>query len=229
MSAKFEIQAEKRDGEGTGASRRLRRTGKVPAILYGGGKDPMMVAFDHDLLLHHLESEVFHTSILTVKVAGEQDQAILRDVHMHPFKRQVMHIDLQRISATEKLHIAVPLHFIGEEVAPGVKLQGGIVAHLMTEVDITCLPHQLPEYFTVDLSNLNLNDSIHLSDIPLPEGVTITSLAHGSDDLAVAAISAVRVVEEEAPAVAEAVEGEPEAEPVEAEKAVEAEAKKEDK
>ncbi|HLQ27063.1 MAG TPA: 50S ribosomal protein L25/general stress protein Ctc [Acidiferrobacterales bacterium] len=209
MSAKFILTAEARAGKGTGASRRLRRLGKIPAVLYGAGKDPMMLELEHDSTAHHIKNEAFFTSILTIKVGGQTDQAILRDIQMHPYKPRIQHMDLQRISATEKLHIAVPLHFLGGDIAPGVKQQGGVVSHLLTEVDVSCLPHQLPEYLEVDLSNLSLGQSVHLSNIKLPEGVTITSLAHGND-LAVAAISIVRaVVEAEVAAVVAApVEGE---------------------
>lgn len=203
MSAKFEVSAEPRAGKGTGASRRLRRTGKVPGVMYGAGKPPVMVAFEHNIMLRNLQQEKFHTSILTVNYDGAADQAVLRDYQMHPFKPQVLHVDLQRISATEKIHMRVPLHFVGQDVAPGVKIGGGIVSHLMTDVDVTCLPHQLPEYLEVDMSNVELNHSVHLSDIKLPEGVQITTLAHGGDDLAVATITTVRV-EEEAPAPAAA-------------------------
>lgn len=197
MATKFELTGEKRASKGSSSSRRLRRGGRVPAVLYGGAKDPVMLTFDHDAVHHHLENEAFHTSILTVTVDGEADQAILRDVQMHPYKPKVMHMDLQRISATEKLHMEVPIHLVGEDVAPGVKLQGGIVSRLMAEVDISCLPHQLPEFLSVDISHLNIGDSVHLSDIPLPEGVSITSLAHGGEDLAVATVATVRIVEEE--------------------------------
>ncbi|MDA8363742.1 MAG: 50S ribosomal protein L25/general stress protein Ctc [Gammaproteobacteria bacterium] len=203
--AKFELNAEKRDAKGTSASRRLRSAGKVPAVMYGAGKDAAMLALDHDLLHHQVQNESFYTSILTVNISGEKEQAVLRDIQMHPFKPRIQHLDLQRISATEKLHMHVPLHFINQEIAPGVKLQGGIVAHLMTEVDVTCLPHQLPEYLTVDLSSLNLGQSVHLTDLPLPEGVTITSLGHGGANLAVATITVVRAtVEAEAEAAAAA-------------------------
>lgn len=205
MSAKFEVTAEPRSAQGTGASRRLRHSGKVPGIMYGAGKPPVMVSFNHNTMLRNLQQEKFHTSILTVNYDGAADQAILRDYQMHPFKPLVMHVDLQRISATEKIHMRVPLHFVGQDVAPGVKLGGGIVSHLMTEVDVTCLPHQLPEYLEVDMSNIELNQSVHLSDLKLGEGVQITTLAHGGDDLAVATITTVRV-EEEAP-VAAAAEG----------------------
>jgi large subunit ribosomal protein L25 len=202
MSKKFEVTAEPRTAKGTGASRRLRRAGKVPGIVYGAGKDATPVAFDHNAMLRQLGQEAFHTSILTLKLDGANDQAILRDYQMHPVKPVVMHVDLQRISATEKIHMKVPLHFLGQEVAPGVKQEGGLISHLMTEVDISCLPADLPEYLEVDMSEVKLHQSVHMSDLKLPAGVTITQLAHGHD-LAVATITTVRV-EEEAPAPAAA-------------------------
>ncbi|MDH5632056.1 MAG: 50S ribosomal protein L25/general stress protein Ctc [Gammaproteobacteria bacterium] len=192
MSKQYELSAEKRDAKGTGASRRLRHASKIPAVIYGGGKDPEMLAFDHDTIYHLLEHEDFHTSILTVKAGDSSDQAILRDVQMHPYKPRVVHLDLQRISASEKLHMSVPFHFIGEETAPGVKLEGGLVSHLLTEADVICLPKDLPEFLEVNLSALHKNESVHLSDIKLPAGVELTVLAHGGDDLAVATITAVR-------------------------------------
>lgn len=201
MSEKFELNAELRGEKGTGASRRLRRAGKVPAILYGAGKEPISLSIEHDPLWHQTQREVFFTSILTIKVDGKAvDQAIVRDLQMHPYKPRVAHVDFQRVSATERLHIPVPLHFIGQESAPGVKLQGGLVAHLMTEVDVSCLPSQLPEFLTVDVSALHVNESIHLSNLTLPEGVVLTDLTHGND-LAVATITMVRESEPEAPVV----------------------------
>ncbi len=208
MAAKFELTAETRSMQGKGASRRLRRTGVVPGILYGAGKPPQMIVLAHDNLLRHLDNEKFHSAILTVKVGSETDQAILRDWQMHPVRHEVMHVDLQRISATEKLHMKIPLHFIGQDVAPGVKQEGGIATHLMSELDITCLPKDLPEFLEIDLSGLHLHQSIHLSDIKLPEGVQITSLAHGGDDLAVAAITTIRIEEEAPVAAAAPAEGE---------------------
>jgi large subunit ribosomal protein L25 len=203
MATKYEVVAEPRSAKGSGASRRLRRSGKVPGIVYGAGKDAAPVAFDQNTMLRYLSQEAFHTSILTLSLGEAKDQAILRDYQMHPVKPMVLHVDLQRISATEKIHMSIPLHFIGQDVAPGVKLEGGIVSHLMTEVDITCLPHQLPEYLEVDMSSVHLNDSVHLSDLKLPEGVAITQLAHDGDDLAVATITVVKEEVIEAP-VAEA-------------------------
>lgn len=197
MAARFELTGEKRADKGTSANRRLRRAGKVPAVLYGGAKDTIMVTFDHDTVYHQLTNEAFRNSVLTVKVGTDTDQAILRDVQMHPYRPKVIHMDLQRISATETLHLEVPIHVVGEDLAPGVKQEGGVVSRLMTAVDISCLPHQLPEYLEVDISELNIGESVHLTDIKLTEGVTITSLAHGGEDLPVVSVAAVRVVEEE--------------------------------
>ena len=194
MAAKFELTGEKRADKGTSANRRLRRAGKVPAVLYGGAKDTIMVTFDHDTLYHQLTDEAFHNSVLTVKVGTDTDQAILRDVQMHPYRSKVLHMDLQRISATEKLHLEVPIHVAGEDVAPGVKQEGGVVSRLMAAVDISCLPHQLPEYLEVDISELNIGDSVHLTDIKLPEGVTITSLAPPIQDSVPTKVQAQTVV-----------------------------------
>jgi large subunit ribosomal protein L25 len=207
MTTNFELSAEKRDAKGTGASRRLRRAGKVPGIIYGAGKEPEMVNFDHNKVFHLLENEAFHTSIINVKTDSGSQKAVLRDVQHHPFKQLIMHMDLMRISASEKLHMLVPLHIKGEDVAPGVKLEGGIVSHLITEVDVQCLPSDLPEYLEADVSELHLHDSLHLSDIKIPEGVELTSLAHGGDDLAIVTIAAVRGAAEEEEEGGEAAEG----------------------
>jgi large subunit ribosomal protein L25 len=198
MSDSHTINAEMRDVQGTSASRRLRHAGQVPAVLYGAGKDPALLTLDHNNLYHSLEDESFHSSILTVDIAGKKEKAILRDVQMHPYKQLIMHIDLQRISATDKIHMSIPLHFTGGDEAPGVKIEGGIVSHLITELDIICLPDNLPEFISVDVSELHLGDSIHLSEITLPEGVESTTLSHGGDDLAVVTVVAVRgSIEEE--------------------------------
>ena len=191
MSTNHTIIAELRDVQGTGASRRLRHAGKVPAILYGSGKDTAMLTLSHNSLYHNLEDESFHSSILTVEINGKKEKAILRDVQMHAFKQRIMHIDLQRVSAKDKIHMNVPFHFSGGEEAPGVKVEGGIVSHLVTELDIVCLPDDLPEFIAVDISALNLGDSIHLSEITLPKGVESSALSHG-DDLAVVTVVAVR-------------------------------------
>jgi large subunit ribosomal protein L25 len=204
MSKSHTIIAETRDVQGTGASRRLRHAGKVPAILYGSGKDTAMLTLSHNSLYHNLEDESFHSSILTVEIDGKKEKAILRDVQMHAFKQLIMHIDLQRISAKDKIHMNVPFHFTGGEDAPGVKVEAGIVSHLATELDIVCLPADLPEFISIDISALNLGDSIHLSEITLPDGVESSIAAHG-EDLAIVTIVAVRgTAEDEADDAAEA-------------------------
>ncbi|MFW2439301.1 MAG: 50S ribosomal protein L25/general stress protein Ctc [Arenicellales bacterium] len=209
MSNSHSIIAEMRDVQGTGASRRLRQAGKVPAILYGAGKDTAMLSLSHNSLYHNLADESFHSSILTVEINGKKEKAILRDVQMHAFKQLIMHIDLQRISAKDKIHMSVPLHFTGGEEAPGVKVESGIVSHLITELDIVCLPADLPEFISIDISTLNLGDSVHLSEITLPEGVESTTLSHGGDDLAVVTVVAVRGTSEDEEA--DEAEGEEEA------------------
>jgi large subunit ribosomal protein L25 len=206
MSDSNTISADTRDEQGTGASRRLRRDGKIPAILYGAGKDTVKLTLDHNALFHDLEKESFHSSILNVEVDGKGERAILRDVQMHPYKPIIMHIDLQRVSAKDKIHMNIPFHFTGGEEAPGVKLEGGIISHLMTELDISCLPDDLPEYIEIDVSGLNLGDSIHISEITLPKGVESTSVAHGGDDLAIVTCSAVRGSQAEDEVIEEAGE-----------------------
>jgi len=204
MAISFELNAEPRTDTGKGASRRLRHAGKVPAILYGGGKDPESLTLSHNEILRNLAYEAFYSHILSVKVGGSTTRAILRDLQRHPGKPTIMHVDLQRITESEKLKTHVPLHFIGEDVAPGVK-GGGLVSHELTEVLIECLPKDLPEFIEVDLSGLDIGDSIHLSDLQVPEGATLLELARGEGhDLAVVSVHAKRVVEEveEAPAAA---------------------------
>ncbi|NOY16494.1 MAG: 50S ribosomal protein L25/general stress protein Ctc [Gammaproteobacteria bacterium] len=197
MSNSHTIIAEMRDVRGTGASRRLRRAGKIPAVLYGAGKKTVVLSLNHNSLHHNLEDESFHSSILTVEIEGKKEKAILRDVQMHAFKQLIMHIDLQRISAKDKIHMNVPFHFTGGEDAPGVKVESGIVSHLMTELEIICLPADLPEFIPIDISGLNLGDSIHLSEITLPDSVESTIQTHGGDDLAVVTIVAVRGTSED--------------------------------
>jgi large subunit ribosomal protein L25 len=212
MSTSHTIIAELRDVQGTGASRRLRHAGKIPAILYGSGKDTAMLTLSHNSLYHNMEDESFHSSILTVEIDGKKEKAILRDVQMHAYKQLIMHIDLQRVSAKDKIHMNVPFHFTGAEEAPGVKVESGIVSHLITELDIVCLPDDLPEFISIDISALNLGDSIHLSEITLPEGVESSALSHG-DDLAVVTVVAVRAtVEEDEVTAEEGEEGEEAAE-----------------
>ena len=211
MSESFELQAEVRSGQGKGASRRLRRSGKVPAILYGGEAAPQPVMLDHQRLLHSLENEAFYSHILTVDIGGVKQQVVLRDLQRHPFKHRILHVDLLRVSETTKIRVQVPLHFLGEEIAPGVKEAGGLVSHDLNDVAVECLPKHLPEFIAVDVSALNIGDSLHLSNLVLPEGVEIPELTRGHDHVVVSIH--VRKAEEvdEVGAVAgigEAVEGE---------------------
>jgi large subunit ribosomal protein L25 len=203
MSENFIVNAESRTDVGKGASRRLRHTDKVPAVIYGAGQDAVSLTLDHDEMFHHLEHEAFYSHILTVNVDGKGEKAVLKDVQRHPSKPKLLHIDFQRVSTTDKLHMHVPLHFTGEDVAPGVKA-GGLVSHLMTGIDISCLAKDLPEYLELDISGLDLGDSLHLSDIKPPAGVEIIELTHGPEhDLPVVSINAPKgggAAEEEAEA-----------------------------
>ena len=171
---KFELNAQARTLQGSGASRRLRRAGKVPGIIYGGDAAPQAIELDHNDLLLDMKKEAFHASILVISVDGKKQQALLRDTQMHAYKPKILHVDFQRVSATEALHLMVPLHFINEETAPGVKLSGGRVNHVLTEVDVQCLPKDLPEFIEVDVGALEVGESIHLSDLKLPKGVKLT-------------------------------------------------------
>ena len=178
---KIEISADKRTLQGKGASRRLRGSGKVPAIIYGGEQEPQSIEMDHNDLFHKLKLEAFHASILSLSVAGEKEQVLLRDIQMHPFKHQVLHVDFQRVDKNKKIHMKVPLHFINAESSPGVKTSGGIVTHILTEVDISCLPDDLPEFISVDLVELTAGHTLHLSDLVLPKGVETVALARGDN------------------------------------------------
>ncbi|MBL6685449.1 MAG: 50S ribosomal protein L25/general stress protein Ctc [Methylophilaceae bacterium] len=199
---KIAIKANERVVKGTGASRRLRHSGKIPGILYGNHKDAKSIEFDNKELLMQFKHEAFHASILTLEVGGEKESVILRDYQLDPVKNNLLHVDFQRINEKEKLHVKVPFHFINEETAPGVKLEGGIVSHIMTEVDIACLPKDLPQYIEVDLGALNMGESIHLSQIQIAEGIELTPLTHGND-AAVTSITKPKVVVETDPVVGE--------------------------
>src|ERR671927_952785 len=170
----IEISARKREAQGTGASRRLRRLGKVPGILYGGDKGPINIELDHQDLFLNLRNEKFHASILTLALDGSKEQVLLRAVNMHPFKPQVQHIDFQRVQKDKKIHMKVPLHFVNAEKSPGVKEQGGIASHVLNELDIVCFPDDLPEFIEVDLGNLAVGHSLHVRDLTLPKGVDLT-------------------------------------------------------
>ncbi|MGB5332274.1 MAG: 50S ribosomal protein L25/general stress protein Ctc [Woeseiaceae bacterium] len=200
MSDDFDLVAEIREDQGKGASRRLRHQGKVPAIIYGGGRAPRSLSFDHNKVLKQLEDESFYSSVLNIKVGSKSQAVILKDMQRHPAKPRIMHMDFQRIVEDEEIRMNVPLHFIGEEVAPGVKTGGGKVARLMTDVEVVCLPRYLPEYINVDVSELELDEMLTLSDIKLPEGVEMPALAQGPEaDRAVVSIHIIKeeVIEEE--------------------------------
>ena len=169
----FEINAQARTLQGSGASRRLRAAGKVPGIIYGGEAAPQAIEVDHNTLLLNLKKEAFHASILTVVLDGQKQQVLLRDTQVHAYKPLVLHVDFQRVDATHELHAKVPFHFINEETAPGVKLNGGLVNHVMTEVDVQCLASDLPAFIEVDLGALKIGDSIHLGQLALPKGVKL--------------------------------------------------------
>jgi len=205
MKTSFELTAEFRDDQGKGASRRLRHTGRVPAILYGGKREPRALSLDHTKLQLALGNEKFYSSIMQLKVGEQVQAAILRDVQRHPWKNQVVHVDLQRVFEDETIRLSVPLHFTGEQAAPGVKTEGGMVSHLRNELVVECLPKDLPEFLEVDVSGLHLNQSLHLSDIKLPTGVVSVELVAGKD-ASIVAVHAMRAEEIETP-VAAPVEG----------------------
>ncbi len=181
MAEEFDLIADYREDMGKGASRRLRREGKVPAIIYGAGRPPRSLTFDHNKVIKQLESESFYSSVLNIKVGEKSQAAILKDLQRHPSKRLIMHMDFQRIVEDEEIRMNVPLHVVGEDTAPGIKMQGGSLSRLMTDVEVTCLPRHLPEYLEVDISELELDQMLNLSDIKLPEGVSIPELAQGPE------------------------------------------------
>ena len=185
------INAVKRDVKGTGASRRARRAGNVPGVVYGGGKDAVKLEMNHKELFLQFRHEAFHASILDLILDGKKESVLLRDYKMHPVRNTIQHIDFQRVSANEKIHVKVPFHFMHEDTAPGVKIGGGIVAHILTEAEVSCLPKDLPEFIEVDLAALEIGQSVHLSQITLPKGVEFVALAH-DNDAAVAAIAKTR-------------------------------------
>lgn len=175
----FELTAKKRTDQGSGASRRLRRAGRVPAIVYGGADAAQAIELDHNTILLNLRKEAFHASVLTLDIDGKKEPVLLRDSQMHPYKAIVLHVDFQRVDPNQKLHQKVPLHFVNADVAPGVKLSGGLVSHALNELDVTCLPVNLPEFIEVDLKELKVGQSIHVKDLTLPKGVSVVS--HGQD------------------------------------------------
>jgi large subunit ribosomal protein L25 len=187
-----------RTKQGTGASRRLRITGRTPGIVYGGSDKPLAVELDHNALWHALKKESFHASVLDMELNGKENKVLLRDVQMHPFKQLILHIDFQRVDANTKLHMKVPLHYSGDELSPAVKTDGCIANHVVTEIKVLCLPADLPEFIAVDLSKLKKGNSLHLADITLPKGVTAVS--HGNKNPVLVSVVAVASAEVAAPA-----------------------------
>ncbi|HKO88530.1 MAG TPA: 50S ribosomal protein L25/general stress protein Ctc [Burkholderiales bacterium] len=189
----MEIKAQQRQVQGTGASRRLRKAGKTPGIVYGG-KDPAMnIEIDHNELFQALRKEAFHASVLSLNVDGKPQSVLLRNFNMHPFRREVQHIDFQRVLADQKIHMKVPLHFMNQEASTAVKLGGAKITHILNEIDIKCLPGDLPEYIEVDLANIEVGNPIHANELTLPKGV---ELAHGNENPAVVLATVPRAAEE---------------------------------
>lgn len=201
MRISFTFGADVRETQGKGASRRLRHTGKVPAILYGAHQDAQALVLDQQNLLTMIADERFYSSIVRLKIGQRTQEAIIKDVQMHPAKNLVVHVDLQRVVESEKIRIRLPIHFKGESVSPGVKAQGGVVSHMRSDVEVSCLPKDLPEFLELDLSGMNLNDTKFLADVPLPAGVAIPELTQRNAP--VASIHAPRAEEPE-PVAAEA-------------------------
>jgi large subunit ribosomal protein L25 len=198
MEKKMKVVAFERSLQGTGASRRLRNAGKTPAIVYGAGSEPQVIELDHNALFHALKKEAFHSSILDLEIAGKSQPVLLRDVQYHPFKQLVLHVDFQRVDAKQKLHTKVPLHFLNPEVSPAVKLSAGIISHVITELEIVCLPADLPEFLEIDLSKLEVGHSIHAKDIMLPKGVELVQHLDLENPVVVSAsIPAGKTAEEE--------------------------------
>ena len=208
-----------RDETGRHAIRRLRQAGQIPAVVYGGGASRSLL-IDANELAHHLEHEAFYSHILTLNVDGKKEPVVLRDIQRHPGKASILHIDLLRVSEDQKIKVHVPLHFIGQDECIGVKQEGGVVNHLQTDIEVSCLPKDLPEFIEVDISQLHLGHSLHLSDIAAPEGVRFVASSHGDEaDIAIVSVFRPRVVEEpvgeEQPAEEEGEAGEAESAPSE--------------
>ncbi len=202
----YEVVAQTRKAQGTGASRRLRNTGKVPGIVYGGKKPAQPIELDHNEIFHQLRDEKFHASILTMALDGAREQVLLRAVNMHPFRPQVQHLDFQRVSADEKIHMKVPLHFVNAENSPAVKEQGAMITHVTNELDIRCLPGDLPEFITVDLGAITVGHSIHARDLVMPKGVELVLKGKENPSIVTAQIPKAIVSEEEEAAAAAAAE-----------------------
>jgi large subunit ribosomal protein L25 len=193
----MKVVAFERSKQGTGASRRLRNSGKTPGIVYGGVNEAQLVELDHNALWHALKKEVFHSSILELEVAGKSQQVLLRDVQYHPFKQMVLHVDFQRVDAKKKLHTKVPLHFMNQETNPAVKLSGAVITHVITELEVECLPADLPEFLEIDLAKIEAGQTMHAKDIPLPKGVSLTIAIDAENPVVASATIPAAVVSEE--------------------------------
>ena len=205
----IELNAELRTDTGKGASRRLRHANKVPAILYGAGKDPENLTLEQKDVQYELQHEAFFTQVLELNIGGKKQDVLLRDLQHHPYRHDILHMDFQRVEAKKEMHVNVPLHFINEDIAPGVKTEGGAISHVMSEVEVVCLPKDIPEFIDVDLGELHMGEIVHLSDLKMPAGVEVFALKQGEEhDSAVASIHARKVAEEpeEAEAPGEAAE-----------------------
>ncbi len=198
MSDAIEMNAEPRSDSGKGASRRLRKEGLVPAIVYGGEKDPAMVSLKHNELIHELENEATYTQIIDLKVGGDTEKVILRDLQRHPYKNKVMHADFYRVNMKQTLNVNIPIHVINDDICVGVKMEGGMLTTLLNEIEVVCLPKDLPEYIEVDAENIHLGETLHLSEIKLPEGVESAALQYGEDhDTGVLSVVKTRATAEE--------------------------------
>jgi len=217
----IEINATIRKAQGTGASRRLRNAGRLPGVVYGSG-DVNLIEMDQNDIFYKLRSEAFHASILTLNLEGKKESVLLRDFVMHPFRQQVQHIDFQRVNKGQKIHISVPLHFFNEEIAPGVKLGGGKISHVMTDLDISCLPKDLPTFIEVDLGGLELGHSVHVADLKLPAGVELVDQGEHAGEAVIAVVQVPRgMVEAESTSEAEEADSTPAAEAASAEESKE--------
>ena len=208
----MKVIAFKRELQGTGASRRLRKTGQTPGIVYGGTASPVSITLDHNALYHALKKEVFHASILDLEIDGVVEKVLLRDFQVHAYKQLVLHADFQRVDANHKIHVKVPLHFTNADISPAVKLHAAVISHVMVELEISCLPAQLPEFIIADLSKLDAGQSLHVKDLVLPEGVT--AIVHGENQtVAIAVVPAGATAAEAEAAPAPAAKAAPAAKP----------------
>jgi large subunit ribosomal protein L25 len=202
MEKEMKVVAFKRSLQGTGASRRLRIAGKTPGIVYGASNEPELIELDHNALYHALKKEVFHSSILDLEIDGSAQQVLLRDVQYHPFKQLVLHVDFQRVDASKKLHTKVPLHYMNQEASKAVKLGGAVLTHVLNELEVACLPGNLPEFLEVDLTNLESGQSLHAKDVTLPAGVELVTHIEQENPVIVTAVIPAAVASEEGDAAA---------------------------